>query len=86
MTELGTTTLGRTYLGQTLTVIGTGAATSLDSSQFQSRSLTPTSESTLNTNTVTPTVDGTRSVQPVILDATATEKRLASALIALKES
>lgn len=57
MPELGTTTLGRTYLSQTLTVIGTGAATSLDSSQFQSRSVTPTSESTLNTNTVTSTIN-----------------------------
>jgi len=57
MAELGTTTLGRTLLGQTVTVIGTGAATSLDSSQFQSRSLTPTSESTLDTNTVTSTIN-----------------------------
>ncbi len=69
MSELGTTTLGQTLLGQAVTVIETGTAASLDDSNGQLQSLTPTSESRVDTNTLTPTITGL-TVKPVILNAT----------------
>jgi|APHM01.1.fsa_nt_gi hypothetical protein len=71
MSELGATTLGNSYLGDTISLITeTGQAPSLSSDRIQTPGLDPTSESTLDIGqSQSPTIDAVNAFNPVILDA-----------------